>query len=114
MKRIAFILLVLLVAVSSYAHPMGNGVITVDAAPHELRSMRVTLKGHEPSVFNVVGDKAGKIDCKVYDHASVLVASDPGNGDRCHIELSPKATGEFRLVVHNDSENVDHYVVTVD
>jgi hypothetical protein len=71
------------------------------------------LKGDELTSFRVLGDNDGDLDCSVFDEFGNEVAKDADYTDTCSMEVKPRWTGPFKLVITNNGHEADRYVMFV-
>jgi hypothetical protein len=67
------------------------------------------LPSHERTVFTVVGDGDGDIDCFLYDEHGNRVEQDTRPVDGCVVFIMPAWTGRFTFVLRNNGRQASAY-----
>jgi len=89
----------------TYGTQSGHGVI----APGELDVFAVRCNSDETTVFAVVGDGDGDVDCVLLDGNGNEVGRDNDYTDTCRIMVTPRWTGLFRLEIRNNGRFASAY-----
>lgn len=85
----------------------GRGLI----APGELDVFATRCNSDEPTVFAVLGDGDGDLDCVLLDSLGNEVGRDDDYTDSCRIMVTPRWTGRFRLEIRNNGRMSSAYLL---
>jgi hypothetical protein len=73
----------------------------------------VKLKGGEKVQIGVIGSGKTDLDLYVYDENDNLITKDIDAKDRCYCSVTPKRTGEFRVVIKNRGKVANPYFLAI-
>ena len=76
-------------------------------------SYTVKLKGREKTQIGVIGDGDTDLDLYIYDENNNLVTKDVDSTDRCYVAVTPKWTGNFRIVIKNRGKVYNRYYLVI-
>jgi len=100
---------------SAYAGPVGGPKISNDSVlARASDSYDVSLNAGSNTRITVRGDGDTDLDLFVYDENGNLVGSDTDSTDFCIVDVNPKWTGQFRIVIRNLGNVYNQYSLRVE
>lgn len=78
--------------------------------PGGVVSYTIALRANELTIFSVIGDGDGDIDCSAIDENGNIVAIDTSAEDKCTLRIAPRWTGPFNFVLINNGDIASRYV----
>lgn len=112
MKIISLALTVAFLTLSTVASadPVGGAKNFSDRLGRNMKATYdLVLRDGEETLIAVVGDHASDLDCFLYDENGNMVEKDDDSTDVCHIAITPRWAGHFKLEVRNVGARASSY-----
>jgi hypothetical protein len=91
-----------------------GGVNTDTIGPYQTHSYTRYFAAGDYVTVGVVGDGDTRLDLYVYSPHNVLIASDPGPGDRCFVGFWAPESGSYTIQVVNRGSLSNVYVIGIE